>query len=175
MTKVINLFAGPSSGKSTTAAGLFHLMKLAGLEVELAMEYAKDLVWANRQDDFKYQYYVTAKQAYRIERLIGKVDYIITDSPILLGVIYAPKDYFPNYKPFLWDLHNSHDSINLFINRVKPYNPNGRNQTEEGAKILNGQIRDIFDLLENTYEVNGDSDAPDKILSIIKNDFISKG
>jgi hypothetical protein len=42
--KVINLWAGPGAGKSTTAAGLF-LMKLTGRRVELVTEYAKEVVY----------------------------------------------------------------------------------------------------------------------------------
>lgn len=166
-TTIINLMAGPGSGKSTTAAGLFHLMKVAGMEVELATEYAKDLVWAERQADFKHQFYVTAKQIYRIERLIGKVNYVVTDSPVLLGCIYAPKNYYLNYKPLLWEIHNSHNSLNFFIKRQKKYNPNGRNQTEDESKKLDQKIKDIFDLLKNKYEVNGDG-AAETIFNIIK-------
>lgn len=40
--KVINLFAGPGSGKSTTCAGVFSKLKLAGVNCEMALEYAKD-------------------------------------------------------------------------------------------------------------------------------------
>jgi len=40
-TKVINLFAGPGAGKSTTAAGLFAEMKRANVDVELVTEYVK--------------------------------------------------------------------------------------------------------------------------------------
>ena len=43
--KVINLFAGPGTGKSTTAAGLFYKMKSKGYMVELVTEFAKDLVY----------------------------------------------------------------------------------------------------------------------------------
>lgn len=41
---VINLFAGPGSGKSTTCAGVFNKLKLAGINCEMALEYAKDKV-----------------------------------------------------------------------------------------------------------------------------------
>ena len=41
---VVNLFAGPGSGKSTTCAGLFSKLKLAGIYCEMVLEYAKELV-----------------------------------------------------------------------------------------------------------------------------------
>jgi hypothetical protein len=42
--KVINLYSGLGSWKSTTAAGLFHLMKQDLYSVELVTEFAKDCV-----------------------------------------------------------------------------------------------------------------------------------
>jgi len=45
--KVINLFGGPGCGKSTAAAGLFHLMKSNHMSVELVNEFAKEIVWEN--------------------------------------------------------------------------------------------------------------------------------
>jgi ATP:corrinoid adenosyltransferase len=48
--KVINLWAGPGAGKSTTASGLFYLMKTADMQVELVTEYAKDMTWEGRHE-----------------------------------------------------------------------------------------------------------------------------
>ena len=45
MTKIINLYGAPGSGKSTIASGLFFHMKMAGLNVELASEYIKSKVF----------------------------------------------------------------------------------------------------------------------------------
>ncbi len=46
---IINLLGGPGSGKSTTAAGLFNIMKTEGMSVEFAGEFAKDLTWSERK------------------------------------------------------------------------------------------------------------------------------
>ena len=43
-TIVVNLIAGPCSGKSTIAAGLFHKLKQQGIEAEMSLEFAKDKV-----------------------------------------------------------------------------------------------------------------------------------
>ena len=45
MAIVINLFAGPGVGKSTTAARVFAELKLKGVNCEMALEFAKDKVW----------------------------------------------------------------------------------------------------------------------------------
>lgn len=44
-TTIINIWAGPGAGKSTTAAETFALCKKAGLGVELRTEYVKDWAW----------------------------------------------------------------------------------------------------------------------------------
>ena len=49
-TLVINLCGGPGTGKSTLSANLFAKLKMAGVDVELAPEYVKDLVW---EESFK--------------------------------------------------------------------------------------------------------------------------
>ena len=44
-TIVVNLFGSPSAGKSTTATGLFHQLKLKGINCEYVSEFAKHVVW----------------------------------------------------------------------------------------------------------------------------------
>ena len=62
MSYVINLVGGPGSGKSTTAAGLFFLMKIRGLRCELVTEYAKELSYDKNWSDLKRQLHVLAEQ-----------------------------------------------------------------------------------------------------------------
>lgn len=143
--KVLNLFAGPGAGKSTTAARLFTYLKDRGINVELVTEYAKDLTWENREDILQDQLYVLAKQNRRLSRLKGKVDWVVTDSPILLGHHYATPDYFVGtFKPFLLDLWNSYENYNVILNRVKPYKKVGRTQSEEEAVAIDAKIRALL-------------------------------
>jgi len=44
-TIVVNLFAGPGAGKTTTMAGLFSKLKLDNIVCEMATEFAKELTW----------------------------------------------------------------------------------------------------------------------------------
>jgi hypothetical protein len=168
--KVINLFAGPGAGKSTTAAGLFFLMKLEGYNVELVTEAAKDFTWEEHNFALNEQYIISAEQNRRLSRLEGKVDFAITDSPLLLGLAYLRDDYVPLFPSFLIELHNSYDNfLNVWINRVKPFNPVGRNQDEAEAKYKDLKILDIMFQANLEYMfVDGNQKAPEKILAQLK-------
>jgi len=137
--KVINLFGGPGAGKSTTAAGLFWLLKNRGLRVELVTEYAKALAWAKRGEELSDQFYVYAKQHHRQHVLKGQVDFMVTDSPLLLTLLYTTKEQPASYRQFVIDTWNSYDNVSYFINRVKPYVQIGRFQNELEADLLGNQ------------------------------------
>jgi tRNA uridine 5-carbamoylmethylation protein Kti12 len=107
--KVINFFAGPCAGKSTLSAGLFYKMKTQHYNVEYVHEYAKELTWEERHNCLTDQIFVTANQNRMFERLKGKVDWIITDTSLLLSLMYTPKDYYPTFEPLLLDVFNGYD------------------------------------------------------------------
>lgn len=145
MTKYVNLFGGPGVGKSTTAAILFGEMKKLGMNVELVTEVAKDFVWEGRMGTLDIQPYVTMKQYRNLFRLKGKVDYVITDAPILLGCVYSDRfnpDMPATYKSFIVDLHHQmlNPSINICLLREFEYKEEGRYQTEEVAKQIDLEI-----------------------------------
>lgn len=139
MTKIINLYGGPGTGKSTTAALLYGEMKQKGINCELVTEYAKDVVWWEAEAKLKNQIYVFAKQHSRIFRLLDKVDYIITDSPLLLSCFYGRHESEEFHNLIKHEV-NSHDNIHIFLNRCKKYNPIGRMQTEDEARYIDIQI-----------------------------------
>lgn len=139
-TQIVNLFAGPGAGKSTIAAGTFSELKWNGVEAEIVTEFAKDLVWAGHIDCLQNQLRVSGEQLERVRRLIGKVEVIVTDSPILLGAFYG-KDLGDDYKRMIVGLHNSFNNLNYFIKRTKPYHENGRLQNEDEAKIVDMGVR----------------------------------
>ena len=164
--KVINLFGGPGSGKSTTAAGLFYRLKLKGVECEYVEEEAKQLVWEDREKTLQCQPYIFAKQMRNLWRLRDKVDIAVTDSPIFLSLVYAnqydwPKSFFEYvFRQFL-----EFDNINYLLKRTNHYNPVGRNQTQEEAKSLDEVIIKHLDHYEVDYtEIVADQEAVGVIL-----------
>lgn len=149
MTLIVNFFGGPGTGKSTHTAALFTMLKKDGINAEMAHEYAKDLVWEGRHSTLAFQPYVAAKQMHRVHRLIGKVDVVVTDSPILLCPIYGTGIGYHkgSFDRFIVDSYKGWNTLNIFLIRNPehhPYNPKGRNQTEEEAKVIDKQIRDYL-------------------------------
>lgn len=174
--RVINLFAGPGAGKSTLAAGLFHELKLSGVNAELVGEFAKDLTWEGRHGTLQNQLYVLGKQYHRLERLRGQVDVVVIDSPLLLGCVYLPR-VIPDSKGEQWRTFRSlisetalaafqtFDNVNFMVRRLKPYNPKGRNQTIEEARTIDREIEDLLQEKAIQYfDVYGDSTGPQQIL-----------
>lgn len=139
-TLVVNLFAGPGAGKSTGAAYIFSKLKMLGYDCEYVSEFAKDKVWERNDEVFKSQFYITGKQVFKIKRCYGKVDIIITDSPIAIGAQYL-KPGESKLGPAILEEFNNYNNLNFFINRVKGYNPNGRHQTLEEAKEIDEKTK----------------------------------
>lgn len=166
-TLVVNLYAGPGSGKSTTAAGVFFELKSRGINCELATEFVKDLVWEERHKAIDNQVYIFAKQHHRITRLLGEVDVIVTDSPLLLTLIYG-KNGDGALKNLARVEHNKLWTFNCFIKRNKEYNPKGRWQTYAEARDLDRSIADMLDNENIPYEVYfGNAEGKDKIVDKI--------
>jgi hypothetical protein len=160
MSLVVNLFAGPGAGKSTLSAYVFGGLKFAGINCELAPEFAKDLVWEDRLNTLSNQVYVFGKQYHRITRLANKVAVIICDSPLPLSVFYKPENLSDKFSEFVLEEFNKFNNLNFFIHRKKQYNPAGRVQTEEEARQVDV---DMFKFLADNKilvtRVDGDEEG----------------
>lgn len=168
MTTVINLFAGPGAGKSTTKAGLFFEMKHRGFKVEVVEEFAKELTYDGDFGTMENEMYMLAEQDRRQRRLLSKVDYIITDSPLLKSAFYVRGVYdSPAYVQHIHTLFDSYNNYNVWVNRVKPYLTYGRTQTADEADAIG--VRMLNALLDRMHLfVDGDRTAPDTILRALK-------
>lgn len=168
---IINLFGGPGSGKSTTSAGVFHKLKLNGVNCELVTEFAKHLTWKKDYNSLGNQVFVFGKQHDRMFHLKDKVDVIITDSPLIMGLAYCDWNRVsPSFEKFVVDEFTREDSenINIFLNRVKEYNPSGRNQTEEEAKEKDKEIMTLLESHNVDFiKLDGDKLVVKEIVSFV--------
>ena len=139
--KVINIFGGPGAGKSTTRAKLFGLMKQNHMSVQEVTQFAKVLTWKKDFKTLQDQLFITGTQNHSQFTLIDQVQWCLTDSPLLLGLIYRKDTYLPKSYDLLikqvWDLYQN---INFIIPRKQVYNPVGRNQNEQQAKEIDKSI-----------------------------------
>ena len=146
--KVINFYGGPNTGKSTKAAGMYYKMNLAGYNVELVNEFAKECVWEDNVPMLKDQLYMLAHQHRKILRLQGKVDYVVTDSPVLLSGIYRELYEGPLYTDLIDKLarecYNLYDNINFMLDRPDNFNQTGRVQDLEGCIAIDNAILEMF-------------------------------
>lgn len=165
---VVNLFAGPGAGKSTGAAFLFAFLKLFKVNVELVTEFAKELAWEGDKEFMsRNQLYITGQQVRRMIRLVGKVDVIITDSPIEMAAFYTEE---PTLKQLCKEEGAKFSNrLDFFIERTKEYNPSGRNQTFEEAKEIDRRIRELNPNMQSiTGDVDGYTVALNKILDTVR-------
>lgn len=146
-TLILNLFGGPGTGKSTCGAYVFSKLKMLGVDCELITEFAKDVTWEGRTKALNHQIYITGKQSFKIGRCFGQVDVIITDSPILTGVAFTdPKRKYLKGLIVEEFIQYGENNLNIFLERVHDYNPNGRNQTEEEARSVDEKLLDAFEI-----------------------------
>jgi nicotinamide riboside kinase len=170
-TKVINLVGAPGAGKSTIASQLFARMKWEGYDVELVSEYAKELVWEERMETMKNEVYLFGKQHQRLFRLKNKVQYIITDRPLILSQFYNSKygDSSQEFKNIVLHEVRKYNNFNIFLHRSKPYISKGRNQTEEESNEFSREILSMMRTLgENVIEVVATEELVEDLLKIIK-------
>jgi len=132
-------------------------MKMNLMNVEHVSEVAKDLTWEGNFQALSNSIFVWGNQLQRVERLVGKVEFIITDSPLILGIFYASNEYPESYKAMIVDLFKKYDNMNYFVNRVKPYNPQGRNQSAKEAEKLSKTIHNALNFYNVPFkEIDGD-------------------
>lgn len=173
MTKIINIFGEPCAGKSTVASELFYKMKKEGFSVELVQEFAKELVYEQSVFLHGSQVHIFAEQQRRIDILIGKVDYVVTDSPLYLSAIY--EDYgceqgSKEFRYFVEQQFKCYDNINALVERPKKfaYNPKGRLQTEQEAQRIKHTIEMELHIRGIPYKVYQANTAATKILKSLQ-------
>lgn len=167
-TIIVNLFGGPSTGKSTLCAGLFTELKVRGIDCEMGREYVKDLVWEESFKKIQNQQYIFGKQHNILFRLNDKVDVVITDSPLLLSTVYY-KGNNPHFADnVLWEFNNL-NTLNYYLDRTFTYVENGRMQTAEQAKQVDEVCLNLLNEKNISYKriSPGLESLPEIVIDII--------
>lgn len=154
-TLVINAFGGPGAGKSTACLDIVSALKKRGFVAEYVSEYAKELVWQNRLNLLDgteaHQRMILQEQYNRVERLIGKCDIIVTDSPLLLNMNYN-KELTPAYEEEVKQLYDKFTNFAFVVERDRnKFEQEGRIHNLEESEALDQNITDMLDKYQVKY------------------------
>lgn len=171
-TTVVNLLGGSGLGKSTTGALLYGQMKSLGFHCELVREFVKEWAWAGKKVGLFGQSIIYGQQLERESMLYGKVDYIITDSPLLLCPVYQ-KFYQKHdtiksviFKDIAMAEESGVEHVNFLLRRKKAFDPRGRFETERLAKKIDKEV-ELFLSENNVPFVDVDVDDAQRVNFIV--------
>jgi hypothetical protein len=150
MTVVINLISSPGCGKSVFAALIFAELKMKGYTVEYVPEYVKSLVWKGDLQTIHNQYYVSTQQYVLLKAVDGKVDYIVTDGSLFLGLYYNR-----HWKENVCDVHKTEAKIKGYLSEFNnhyiflkrgdfKYEQAGRLHTEEESAMIQDELKSLL-------------------------------
>jgi len=169
--KVINIFAGPGSGKSTTAVTLFSILKKMNKKVEYVSEFAKDLTYEKSFKTLEDYLYIFAHQHHMLHRLQDEVDYAICDGSFLLGYVFYKKNSIYDeilFKQMLLDVFNKYENINFFLDRKNIiYQDYGRKESLEEALKLDQKILNMLNNENINYQRLNAKNSSKRILKEI--------
>lgn len=149
-TIVINMLGGSGLGKSTTAALVFGELKSQSQSAELVREFVKEWCWSGKKVGSFGQSIIYGQQLERESILYGKVDFIVTDSPLILCPIYQNHyDGHDTIKNCVFqDLKTAKNEgvihLNFLLKRHKAFDPRGRYETEDVAKLIDKKVESFL-------------------------------
>lgn len=152
-TIVINAFAGPGAGKTTSCLEIAEKLKKQGFVTEYVQEYAKELVYDNHltmlDGHYEHQFAILNEQMKRINRLYGKVDFIVTDSPILLNNTYLNEDkntkVYSAYTDCVNKLYGLYNNFNYFVERdTSAFEKEGRIHNLEQSIAIDNELKNML-------------------------------
>ena len=152
-TIVINAFAGQGAGKTTSCLEVAEKLKKQGFVTEYVQEYAKELVYDNNlimlDGHYEHQFAILNEQMKRINRLYGKVDFIVTDSPILLNNTYLNEDknteVYSAYSDSVNKLYGLYNNFNYFVERdTSVFEKEGRIHNLEQSIAIDNELKNML-------------------------------
>lgn len=171
-TIVVNAFAGPGAGKTTSCLEITEKLKKQGFVAEYVQEYAKELVWDNKFDlldgSIPRQFDILKEQLNRVDRLYGKVDFIVTDSPVLLNATYLQQAN-ADYVKAIQEIYSHFNNFNYFVERdVTAFEKEGRIHNLEQSLQIDTQLKNTLEVLNLDYGVYNHSTIDNIVTDVIK-------
>ena len=151
----VNLWGDPGVGKSAVGAKLYGKLKEAGYESVLVQDYARELAlqgrlaWTNASNGEvrEYDQFLISSEQYRRQcEMDGLVEVVITDSPLLQQIIFAPDNYSQELRHMLNELTAGWNNLDILLERDirADYSSLGRIRTAEESMALQPEIIEII-------------------------------
>ena len=133
----VNVFGGPGSGKSTMAYAVAAELKARGYTAECVGEVVKDCIYDAARGDqeaarlldgsVESQEELYRRQSARERRLDGLVQFVVADSPAIMGLAYlapdADEDRAARLAALAQDEFEAQESVNVIVAREGAYDP----------------------------------------------------
>jgi nicotinamide riboside kinase len=157
-TKIINFVGGAGIGKSTMAALTFAELKSMHFKTEYVQEYAKMLVYKREFETLDNQYLVSSEQYKMLKAVDGQVEYICSDSPLIIGLFYN-RDYDTNVcnvektEAMILSKIKEFDNIYIYLERNNeyPFEKEGRVHDEEQSIAIDTKLKKLLDEFNIKY------------------------
>lgn len=172
---VVNFIASPGTGKTLMAALTFAALKCQHNTCELVQEFAKELVWKEEYETLNNQWYVSENQYRRLKSVYKKVKFVVTDSPLLLGVYYN-RNYLDNVcnvektEKMILKKIKEFNNIYIFLkkNEEFPFENVGRVHNEQQSLKIQDELKEMVKEFNLTcLEIKSDVNAVDEIVKYI--------
>lgn len=176
--KVINFFGAPGVGKTTKALGLTERLKIAGVDVEISLEIAKDFILEKNERGLIDQMYIVShhEKKQRICLDSKEVEMLVTDAPLLHCAYYAPENFAAGFKDLVIEMFNCYDNLNFFVNRNHQYTNQARVHNEDRSIIVNQKMKSF--LINNNIphiDINSTDELNDSVIPYILEKHRVKG
>lgn len=188
-TFVVNIYGGPNTGKSVTAAMLYGALAISGKygTVEHVQEYAKELVWKIQkghtylEKELIEQIGVSKQQVSRLVDICGLADIIVTDSPIRAGMVYHELNVEMGkttsskniLEQLFTDAEKNYNEINIVLERDKtiPFDTKGRIHSEKEAVDVDSRIKKMLKNKDIPFTVITNKADIVSVLADMENEF----
>ena len=150
---VINLFGGPSIGKTNLAGRIFLALNDLNLEAANPEEHAKLAIFQGQAHLLDEQLILLGRTWDTLHALGDKVDVIVVDSPLLLASVYGQKREGPHFHATVRDFHSRFSRLNCLLmrNQSLAYSTVGRRENLTQALHMDTRIVDALDTANEPY------------------------
>lgn len=142
----INLYGAPSSGKTTLASQIFAEMKSKNYHTAYVLEYSKDLVYQGvdmRTLSEVERLFILVEQLRRENILKDKVDFLVTDSPMILTAYYHQDPFKREDWSYAKDIvmrNLSKNEIHIWLEPTNNFEQKGRSHDENQSKEISKEL-----------------------------------